>query len=207
MRLQTEAYHAQQPHWPAEGKHILAQYDENSIVVYQAYKPRIGHFAAHNGYFGGRFSLERMSWIKTNFLWMMYRNGWGSKENQEVTLAVRIQRAAFDEMLRQAVPSTYQQHLYASQDEWKEAVRRSEVRRQWDPDHDPSGRPLARRAIQLGLRGDVLAHYARAWILEIEDISAFVAEQRVHAHGDYAQLIVPHERVYPQPQQDTVQSS
>jgi uncharacterized membrane protein YfbV (UPF0208 family) len=48
----------------------------------------------------------------------------------------------------------------------------------------------------LGLRGEMLARYARAWIIEIEDISAFVAEQRVHAHGDYAQLLVPRERVY-----------
>ena len=31
-----------------------------------------------------------------------------------------------------------------------------------------------RRAIQLGLRGEVLAHYAREWVLALEDISAFV---------------------------------
>jgi NAD(P)-dependent dehydrogenase (short-subunit alcohol dehydrogenase family) len=29
---------------------------------------------------------------------MMYRSGWGTKENQEVTLAVRLRRAAFDEI-------------------------------------------------------------------------------------------------------------
>jgi hypothetical protein len=196
MHLLTEPYLEQQPHWPASGKHILAQYDDTSIVVYQAYRPAIGRFAASRGYFGGEFSFSRMSWVKPNFLWMMYRNGWGRKENQEVTLAVRIQRSAFDEILRQAVPSTYQEHLYASQEEWRQAVEHSSVRVQWDPDHDPSGKPLERRAIQLGLRGEVLARYAREWIVEIEDISDFVAEQREHAHGDYAQLIVPRERVY-----------
>jgi len=196
MHLLTEPYLEQQPHWPASGKHILAQYDDTSIVVYQAYRPAIGRFAASHGYFGGEFSFSRMSWVKPNFLWMMYRNGWGRKENQEVTLAVRIQCSAFDEILRQAVPSTYQKHLYASQEEWRQAVERSSVRVQWDPDHDPSGKPLERRAIQLGLRGEVLARYAREWIVEIEDISDFVAEQREHAHGDYAQLIVPRERVY-----------
>lgn len=196
MRLITEAYREQQAHWPAAGRHILAQYDDSTIVVYQAYRPTIGHFAARNGYFGGKFSLSRMSWIKPNFLWMMYRNGWGCKEGQEVTLAVRIQRSAFDEILRQAVPSTYWQHLYASEAEWKRAVEQSSVRVQWDPDHDPSGRPLERRAVQLGLRGSVLARYAREWIVEIEDISDFVAEQREFAHGDYARLVVPRERVY-----------
>lgn len=196
MHLITEAYRDQQVRWPAAGRHVLAQYDDSTIVVYQAYRPAIGHFAARNGYFGGEFSLGRMSWIKPNFLWMMYRNGWGRKEGQEVTLAVRIQRTAFDEILRQAVPSTYWSHIYASEAEWKRALEQSSVRVQWDPDHDPSGRPLERRAVQLGLRGSVLARYAREWIVEIEDISDFVAEQREFAHGDYAQLVVPRERVY-----------
>jgi uncharacterized protein DUF4291 len=197
MHLITEPYLAQQTHWPTDGRHILAQYDDTSIVVYQAYRPAIGHFAATHGYFGGAFSFTRMSWIKPNFLWMQYRSGWGRKEGQETTLAVRIQRSAFDEILRVAVPSTYRAERYANQAAWQQAVEQSSVRQQWDPDHDPSGIPLTRRAIQLGLRGAVLASYAREWIIEIEDISAFVAEQRQYVHGDYAQLVVPQERVYP----------
>ncbi|WP_375339409.1 DUF4291 family protein [Okeania hirsuta] len=54
------------------------------------------NFAASKGYFGGEFSLNRMSWIKTNFLWMMYRSAWGSKTGQEIILAVTIKRTAFD---------------------------------------------------------------------------------------------------------------
>src|SRR5579875_1876812 len=119
MPLRYEAYLTQCQRWPQTGRHILAQYDEQSIVVYQAYRPAIGRFAALHGYFGGEFSFSRMSWIKTNFLWMMYRSGWGSKEGQEVTLAVRIQRAGFDELLRLAVPSTYQKDRYSSEAEWK----------------------------------------------------------------------------------------
>jgi hypothetical protein len=49
---------------PHPGRHILAQYDDESAVVYQAYGPAIGHFAARQGHFGGEFSLARMSWIK-----------------------------------------------------------------------------------------------------------------------------------------------
>jgi len=26
--------------------------------------------------------MNRMTWIKPNFLWMMYRSGWASKKNQ-----------------------------------------------------------------------------------------------------------------------------
>ncbi|GET40082.1 hypothetical protein MiSe_48900 [Microseira wollei NIES-4236] len=78
MKLVTESYLAQIDRWPKTGRHILAQFDDESIVVYQAYRPAIGHFAASHGYFGGEFSLNRMSWIKPNFLWMMYRSGWGT---------------------------------------------------------------------------------------------------------------------------------
>lgn len=198
MPVITEPYLIQLARWPNAGRHILAQYDEESVVVYQAYRPAIGHFAARNGYFGGEFSFTRMSWIKPGFLWMMYRSGWGKKEGQEVTLAVRIQRAGFDELLRLAVPSTYQARLYSSEAEWKQAVQQSSVRLQWDPDHDPSGRPLERRAIQLGLRGEMLVRYAREWIVEIEDISLFVHQQyQFVREQDYKQLIVPRETIYP----------
>ena len=71
--IQLENYHEQLLRWPEEGRHILAQYDQESIIVYQAYRPAIGQFAAERQYFGGEFSLNRMSWIKPNFLWMMYR--------------------------------------------------------------------------------------------------------------------------------------
>jgi hypothetical protein len=196
MRLMTETYLSQTPRWPTSGRHILAQYDAETVVVYQAYRPAIGRFAATHGYFGGDFSVERMSWIKPNFLWMMYRSGWGTKPGQEVTLAVRIQRPAFDAILRAAVPSSFDAARYPDKAAWRVAVRRSDARAQWDPDHDPSGAPVARRAIQLGLRGDLLASYSREWIVEIEDISPFVAEQREHAHSPYAELVVPCEDVY-----------
>src|SRR3954462_3842177 len=159
MNLITEPYIAQDARWPASGRHILAQFDDESIVVYQAYRPEIGHFAARHGYFGGEFSLNRMSWIKPNFLWMMYRSGWGTKEGQELTLAVRLRRDAFDEILRLAVHSSFTPEVYGSHEDWKRDVSRSDVRLQWDPDHAPSGGPVERRAIQLGLRGGTLARY------------------------------------------------
>lgn len=76
MKLQVERYVDQRSRWPRDGRHILAQFDADSIVVYQAYRPEIGLFAAEHGYLGGPyFSRGRMTWIKPNFLWMMYRCG------------------------------------------------------------------------------------------------------------------------------------
>ncbi|MFB8792722.1 MAG: DUF4291 domain-containing protein [Microcoleus sp.] len=197
MNLLTEPYLSQVSNWPKTGRHILAQFDENTVVVYQAYRPAIGHFAAEHGYFGGEFSLNRMSWIKPNFLWMMYRSGWGTKPGQEVILAVWLRRSAFDEILASAVYSKFVPAVYGSEKSWQQAVKNSTVRLQWDPDHHPSGAKLERRAIQLGLRGSVLASYAREWIVKIEDISQFVQQQRQYNGGDRPQLLTPSETVYP----------
>ena len=197
MNLELEPYVEQQKRWPAEGRHILAQFDEETIVVYQAYRPAIGHFAAQHGYFGGEFKLSRMSWIKANFLWMMYRSGWAEKEGQEVVLAIRLKRTAFDVILSQAVHSTFVPEVYESRDAWQAAVASSDVRLQFDPDHNPFGHPVQRRAIQLGLRGEVLARYARDWIVGIEDISEIVREQRAHVRGKCESLLTPKEEVYP----------
>jgi hypothetical protein len=198
VKLLTENYFTNVLRLPKTGQHIIAQYGENSVVVYQAYRPAIAHFALENGYFGGEFSLDRMSWIKPNFLWMMYRSGWGTKAGQEVILAIRIKRSAFDTLLAEAIHSSFVPGVYSSEAEWKQAVTQSSVRLQWDPDHHPSGAKLERRAIQLGLRGEMLAQYARDWIVSIEDISPFVREQYpcVQA-GNWAQLLIPSETVYP----------
>jgi hypothetical protein len=198
ITMQTELYTAQASRQPWTGRHILAQFDDDSIVVYQAYCHSIGLFAAQNGHFGGEFRLSRMSWIKPNFLWMMYRCGWAQKEDQEVVLAVRIKRAAFDLILAEAVHSSFRPEVYASYEDWQRLVRKSEVRLQWDPDRHPSGVPLARRAIQLGLRGNILTRYSREWIVAIHDISEFVRDQyQSVVTRSYTELIVPSEAVYP----------
>jgi hypothetical protein len=62
--LTLESWREQQARWPAAGRHILAHYDETSVVVYQAYRPAIGRYAARHGRFGDEFSLNRMSWVK-----------------------------------------------------------------------------------------------------------------------------------------------
>lgn len=67
--LETQLYTEQVKMWPQTGRHILAHYDDRSVIVYQAYRPAIGRYAAEQGRFGGEFSYSRMSWVKPNFLW------------------------------------------------------------------------------------------------------------------------------------------
>jgi hypothetical protein len=195
--VELEPYLSQRERWPVRGRHILASYDDASIVVYQAYRPAIADAAVRDQALGGGgFGFGRMSWVKPNFLWMMYRCGWATKPDQERVLAVRIRRAAFDAILAAAVPSSPTPQLPEAV--WKAALARSEVRLQWDPDHHPSGAKLERRAIQLGLRGGTLLRYATSDVVAIEDVTPFVASQRSSIQtGALELLTMPRERVYP----------
>jgi len=203
--MKLAAYSEMKAMWPSQGRHILASHDEDSVVVYQAYRPAIGLYAARNQRFGGEFSFSRMSWIKPNFMWMMYRSGWGAKEGQEVILAVTIPRSLFDEILAVAVASTFDASRHGDMKDWQRSLTSSEVRLQWDPDHAPGGAPLHRKAVQLGLRGEMLRRYAENEVIKIEDISAFVAEQRQFVR-EPDKLMVPAETVYRPQREDAAEN-
>lgn len=196
MTIPTELYTRQTARWPAEGRHILAHHDAETIIVYQAYRPDIAAHAIRHGTFGGAFSYTRMSWIKPNFLWMMYRSGWGTKPDQEATLALRLRRGFFDGLLGQAVASTFGASGLAEEAAWRRALALSDVRLQWDPDHGPGGEPLKRRAIQLGLRGETLREFGMAALVEVIDMTAFVARGRADLAAGLAGLHTPREHVY-----------
>ncbi|XP_076108370.1 uncharacterized protein LOC143076467 [Mytilus galloprovincialis] len=184
-------YILQRDSWPREGKHILAQYDDRSVIVYQAFNPAIAKYAVQNQRFGGeQFSYDRMSWIKTNFLWMMYRCGWASKNNQQRVLAVRISRHGFEKILANAFTVKFQREQKLQTDEIS-------VRLQWDPDHSPTYDKLPRKAIQLGLKGEILKTYGTEWIQSITDITDFVKSQKkVLDREGQKDLMTPKERVY-----------
>jgi len=173
----------------------MAQYDDEKVIVYQSYRKSIGEFAVKNQFFGGGFSLERMTWIKPNFLWMMYRNGWGTKENQEFVLTIHLKMDAFKKYLANAVYSSYNESMEISREEWENAVKESSVRLQWDPDHDPFGKKLERRAIQIGLRNEFAQSFSKEDIILIEDISDFVKEQyHFVLNNDLNNLMIPEEK-------------
>jgi hypothetical protein len=198
MKLLIEKYKEQTERLPKSGKHIIGQFDEQNIVVYQVYNHRIADFALKNKHLGGEgYSYTRMTWIKPNFLWMMFRAGWASKENQERILAITLPRIRFELILADAVATSFQSALYSSESAWKNAMADSDVRMQWDPDHNPFGQTIQRRAIQIGLKGRTAEHYANEWIVDIEDITGFVRQQKDELDNLGTQnLCVPKEEVY-----------
>jgi hypothetical protein len=205
----TELYTDAQNRWPSirrrpGGQWILASFDDESILVYQAYNHDIAQFACANGHFIGcpGYNQQRMTCkiesvidldvtlyfiqgIKTNFLWMMYRSNWASRSNQQRILAIWLRRSAFDSYLARAIHSNMPVHTVDQQsvalNEQVPIRLKGRVRLQWDPDHDPYGTPvLGRRAIQLGLR-KVDSFLDGRDIFRIVDITTFVHNQYTNA--------------------------
>jgi len=210
--LSLGLYEAQLTRLPETGKVIQAQYSDTEVVVYQAYKDSIAEYAVeHQGFGGSEFSFQRVSWIKPNFTWMMYRCGWASKDNRQMrVLAIRLKRSFWDKILEEAEAASYNvdsRRRYLTKDAWQKAMRGASVVLQWDPDHEPfTNAKYTRRAIQLGIRPVLLRRFAHdaedCGIVSIEDITDFVkaTEANAMAHEDpLSELWAPIETIYPMP--------
>jgi hypothetical protein len=159
-----------------EMRKIFANYDEEGIYVYQAFKPSIVAAAVKRGTFDKGFSLDRMTWIKPSFGWMLYRSGYASKHRQEAILKIKLSHAGFLEILRQSVETSFNRHIYQSEPVWATTLAKSHVRHQWDPERGLNGVKLERRAIQIGIRGETVARYVNEWILQLTEVTLLARE-------------------------------
>jgi hypothetical protein len=181
-------------------KQIRAVYDDRTIRVYQAYSHQIADAALAKGRFASPpFKMERMTWIKPSFLWMMYRAGWGHKDDgQSRILAIDITRDGFEWALQHSCASHAEPGM--ATEEWESLKARSPVRVQWDPERNLHLEPLDHRAIQIGIGGPAVPLYVNEWISQITDITALahrigglVADGKL----DEAGALLPDERPYP----------
>src|SRR5215469_12704949 len=118
---------------PAEHE-IRADFDRQTVVIYQAYSPAIADAAVEAQRFLPPFSFQRMTWIKPSFLWLMHRSNWGQKSGQERVLAVRIKRCGWDKALSRAVLTSFETSVFRSPEEWRERFQQAQVHLQWDPE-------------------------------------------------------------------------
>lgn len=178
-------------------KEVFAQYDSQCIRVYQAYNPVIAKEAIALQKFGENFNINRMTWIKPSFLWLMYRSNWGTKKNQECILAIDIYRSEFNELLKKAVLTSPDSASYTGA-QWEKAFEQASVYCQWDPDRNINGNAINRAAIQIGLKGSPLREFLDAGICRIEDLTPLVKkwnEQR--KNGKLSAKNLPTEKIYP----------
>lgn len=181
-------------------KQIRAVYDKQTITVYQAYREEIALPALVNQKFVPPFKMERMTWIKPSFLWMMYRAGWATKEGQEHILAIKIKREGFEWALQNCCLSHFDSSLYTTQEDWKTKLTNSSVRLQWDPEKDIHLQNLNYRSIQIGLNDIAVQHYVNDWIISIDDITPLC--KQIHflvlkKKIEEAKSLLPLENIYP----------
>ncbi|KAB8053544.1 DUF4291 family protein [Janthinobacterium sp. FT14W] len=180
-------------------RQIRASYDKATIRVYQAFSDVIADAALEKGTFTSPpFKMERMTWIKPSFLWMMYRAGWGFKDaGQKRILAIDISRAGFEWALEHGCLSHADESM--SKEEWTAKKETSPVRIQWDPERDLLLRPQPYRAIQIGLGNEAVEMYVHKWIVRIVDVTPLA--HSIHAlltqeKFEEAMRMLPEERVY-----------
>lgn len=178
---------------------IRAMYDNDTIRVYQAYSDVIAdHALFHGKFLPPLFKMERMTWIKPSFLWMMYRSGWGLKDaGQKRILAIDITCKGFDWALAHSCLSHADPSM--STDEWEQLKSKSPVRIQWDPERNLLLQPLPYRAIQIGLCREAVKLYTSQWIRKITDVTPLA--HQIHScvlkdHFDEARNLLPNERPY-----------
>ena len=181
-------------------RQIRADFDVNTIVVYQAFGPAIADAALAAGRFVAPFSFTRMTWIKPSLLWLMHRSNWARKPGQKRILAVRVTRTGWEQALSQAVLTAPVPAIHGSTAAWNTAFGRADVHVQWDPERSLRGAALNHYSIQVGIGRALIRTYATDWVVGLTDLTPTVhkIDTLVRAgRAAKAERLLPSERPYP----------
>lgn len=181
-------------------RQIRADFDDGTIVMYQAYPPVIANAALAAGRFVAPFSFTRMTWIKPSLLWLMHRSNWAHKPGQERILAVRMTRTGWEEALSQAVLTAPEPAIHGSAAAWARRFEAARVHVQWDPERTLRGAALNHYSIQVGVGRALIGAFAEEWVVGLTDLTPVV--HRIDTlirsgHAAKAQRLLPPERPYP----------
>jgi hypothetical protein len=171
-------------------REIRADYDDRTIVVYQAYAPATAANSVAAGRFVEPFSRGRMTWIKPSFRWLMHRSNWARKPGQERVLAVRITREGWERALSEACLTTGDQDVRDA----------SAVHVQWDPERSAAGAALNHYSIQVGIGRQLVDSLVDEWTVSLTDLTPQVHRiSGLIKAGRNAQAVrlLPTERPYP----------
>lgn len=161
----AEPANAQTPY-----RQIRAQYDQDTITVYQAYQTSIAEAAVKHQKLNASpdFKPGRMTWIKPSWSWMMYRAGYSYKDpRQSRILALRMKHDDFIAILEKALLSTHRPGVKSNES----SDVKAQCRVQWDPERTPKLEVLPYRSIQIGMSGALSAKWAQDMIVSIEDVT------------------------------------
>lgn len=178
---------------------VRANYDHETIVMYQAYSDLIADSALKNQKFVAPFSFNRMTWIKPSFFWLMHRSNWGQKPNQQRILAVHVKRSGWEKAISLGVLTSPENNIHGSGIKWEEKFKKAKVHVQWDTERSQKGAALMYFSIQVGLSRHIINEYVEDWIVKIEDMTPLVRKLdklRKEGSKNFSKHL-PSERKYP----------
>lgn len=181
---------------------VRANYNRDTITMYQAYGEPIAKPALEAQTFVSPFSMKRMTWIKPSWNWLMHRSAWGTKKNQEHILAIEISMEGWIKALDAAVLTEFVPQVHASREQWREAFEQAKVHVQWDTERSMRGAALDHYSIQVGLSRHMIDRYVEDWIVGIQDMTPTVRKIRRlmrEGKGDQARRHTPAEREWVAP--------
>jgi len=189
-------------------RQIRAQYDKETITVYQAYNANIADAAvkAQKLNASPQFRPTRMTWVKPSWCWVNYRAGYSYKDrNQERILAIKMSHEGFLELLQTANVNHTKANLGDMTRE--RGTKAMNVMVQWDPERSPRLGRLGYRSIQVGIPGGLVSKWIDEWIVKIEDVTETARalkktldEDKVIGLKDLiARELMPQERPYEVP--------
>jgi len=159
-----------EPSTKAAYRQIRANYNDETITVYQAYSEGIATAAVKHQKLNASpaFSMTRMTWIKPSWAWMLYRSGYSYKDNRQAhILALELKHETFKNLLRKAVLSHGPEMEQAKEEGRGKGVS---VRVQWDPERDVRMNKLEYRSIQIGVSGALVKEFVDG-IVGVEDVT------------------------------------
>ena len=192
--MHTVRFDVREETLPKFGRWFVGSANAKSIVVYQSLPREIAHPAIKSKRFAAPFNFKRLSWIKPSFLWTMHRTNWGQLD--DCILAIHVDRAGLFALLSESVSAKHEPKQFPQKRKWDKLIGTKDALTQWDPEYDLQDCRMKRLAIQIGLRGDALITYATELIVEIDDLTDFVRQQRNRVKSErFDDVLVPHERV------------
>lgn len=182
---------------PASGRVLLATFDDDTVLTWQAHHADVAAEMISRGRPGGTsWRTDRVTRMRTSLPSLLARCDWGRRPGRERILGLRMTRAGFDAMLRQAVHGEFEPEVYATRGAWQLATRYAAVTLTWHPDRDAGGHELARQTVRIGVRDDALRRLTTEWVTGFEDFTPWVEQARV---APSVALAVPVLRPYPLP--------
>ncbi|KAF9172738.1 hypothetical protein BGX21_005803 [Mortierella sp. AD011] len=177
-------------------RQVRANYDDETITVYQAYNHAIASAAVAEQKLNAspKFLTTRMTWIKPSWAWMLYRAGYSYKDRgQERILALKMKREAFINLLECAVLTTHDKGGTMAKMEGESSSapsdgtpdntsmlahhtavdggKSSDVKVQWDPERTIRLHKLEYRSIQIGIPRAIISDWVEHMIVKIEDVT------------------------------------